>query len=177
MADNDINKNNPQNFSDLMSDIIPIKQDKLHFNFPVKNKTQVNHKINQLEADVFFSDDYQPILPFEGPMKWVSDPINAFKLKRLRRGDYLPDFLLDLHGMRQSEAKLEISALINACIKSNSHCCCIMHGHGMGILKQQVPIWLTQHPKIIAFHQATKEWGGNAALLVLIELDDNNRKS
>ncbi len=46
-----------------------------------------------------------------------------------------------------------------------------MHGHGKHILKQQTPLWLAQHPHVRAFHQAPKEYGGDAALLVLIEVD------
>ena len=51
-----------------------------------------------------------------------------------------------------------------------------MHGHGKHILKQQTPLWLAQHPDVIAFHQAPKEWGGDAALLVLVENDDIARR-
>ncbi|MGL4085548.1 endonuclease SmrB, partial [Escherichia coli] len=36
-------------------------------------------------------------------------------------------------------------------------------------LKQQTPLWLAQHPHVMAFHQAH---GGDAALLVLIEVDE-----
>ncbi|HFX4694346.1 TPA: Smr/MutS family protein, partial [Escherichia coli] len=39
-------------------------------------------------------------------------------------------------------------------------------------LKQQTPLWLAQHPHVMAFHQAPKEYGGDAALLVLIEVDE-----
>lgn len=47
-----------------------------------------------------------------------------------------------------------------------------MHGHGKHVLKQQTPLWLAQHPDVIAFYQAPKEWGGTAALLLLIEIDE-----
>ena len=49
---------------------------------------------------------------------------------------------------------------------------CVMHGHGKHILKQQTPLWLAQHPHVMAFHQAPKEYGGDAALLVLIEVEE-----
>ncbi|HCC10408.1 MAG TPA: endonuclease SmrB, partial [Atlantibacter hermannii] len=29
-----------------------------------------------------------------------------------------------------------------------------------------------QHPHVVAFHQASKEYGGDAALLVLIEVEE-----
>jgi DNA-nicking Smr family endonuclease len=46
-----------------------------------------------------------------------------------------------------------------------------MHGHGKHILKQRLPMWLAQHPQVLAFHQATRAWGGNAALLVLLRVE------
>ena len=30
--------------------------------------------------------------------------------------------------------------------------------------------WLVQHPKVRALHQAPKEWGGEAAILILIDV-------
>ncbi|MCE9686833.1 endonuclease SmrB [Shewanella sp. AS16] len=159
-------------FSALIEGIRPIKQDKRHFREPLKTKQQVEQKERQLHADSYFSDTYQPLLPVDGPIRWLNEGIESLELKRLRRGDYQPDLLLDLHGYRQSEAKLELAALIQACVKQQSLCCCVMHGYGSGILKQQVPMWLAQHPKVKAFHQAPKEWGGDAALLVLIDIGE-----
>ncbi len=43
---------------------------------------------------------------------------------------------------------------------------------GKHILKKQVPLWLAQHPDILAFHQAPLEFGGQGALSVLVELAD-----
>ncbi|MGL4474137.1 MAG: endonuclease SmrB [Shewanella sp.] len=157
-------------FAELMAGVKPLSQDKRHFGTPVKAKTVlVNHKITQ-DAAGLFSDSYQPLLPSDGPMRWRAPHTDSFELKRLRRGDYVPELLLDMHGMRQAEAKLELIALIEACIAEHSHACCVMHGYGAGILKQQIPLWLAQHPKVLAFHQAPKAWGGDAALLVLVDI-------
>ncbi len=46
-----------------------------------------------------------------------------------------------------------------------------MTGHGKYILKQQPPLWLTHHPYVMAFHQAPKMFGGDAALLVLVLIE------
>ncbi|WMB74575.1 endonuclease SmrB [Shewanella oncorhynchi] len=159
-------------FSALIDGIKPITQDKRHFRTPLKTKQEIELKEQQLHANSYFSDTYQPLLPVQGPMRWLEEGVDSLELKRLRRGDYQPDLLLDLHGYRQSEAKLELAALIQACVKQQSLCCCIMHGYGSGILKQQVPMWLVQHPMVKAFHQAPKEWGGDAALLVLIDIGE-----
>lgn len=126
----------------------------------------------QVDASFYFSDEFQPQLDDEGPRRYLRPGYSPFELKKLRRGDYVPDLLLDLHGLTQLQAKQELGALIAACRREHVHCACIMHGHGKQILKQQTPLWLAQHPDILAFHQAPKEWGGNAAVLVLIELTE-----
>jgi len=159
-------------FAAEMLGITPLKQNKHCFRMQEKDKKIIEDKVIKLDADSYFSDTYQPHLPSEGVMRWSRDDTDKFELKRLRRGDYQPDLLLDLHGMRQSEAKLELAALIKACIKQQCPCCCVMHGHGSGILKQNIPMWLAQHPHVMAFHKAPKEWGGDAALLVLIDIGD-----
>ena len=97
-----------------------------------------------------------------------------YELKKLRRGDYVPDLMLDLHGLTQQEAKLELAALLEACRRQHVRCACVMHGHGKHILKQRIPMWLAQHPLVQAFHQAPKLWGGDAALLVLVRITSYN---
>ncbi len=126
----------------------------------------------QVDASYYFSDEFQPNLDTEGATRYVREGSNHYELKKLRRGDYPPELFLDLHGLTQLQAKQEIGALIAACRREHVYCACVMHGHGKHILKQQTPLWLAQHPDIIAFHQAPKEWGGKAALLILIELDE-----
>ncbi len=79
---------------------------------------------------------------------------------------------LDLHGLTQLQVSRNWGALIAACRREHVFCACVMHGHGKHILKQQTPLWLAQHPHVMAFHQAPKEYGGDAALLVLIEVEE-----
>ncbi|WP_447874277.1 endonuclease SmrB [Serratia fonticola] len=124
----------------------------------------------QVDASFYFSDEFQPQLEDEGPTRYVRPGYSHYELKKLRRGDYVPDLFLDLHGLTQMQAKQELGAMIAACKREHVHCACVMHGHGKHILKQQTPLWLAQHPDVLAFHQAPKEWGGNAAILLLIEL-------
>ncbi|KFK93842.1 MULTISPECIES: endonuclease SmrB [unclassified Serratia (in: enterobacteria)] len=126
----------------------------------------------QVDASFYFSDEFQPLLDDEGPTRYVRPSYDHYELKKLRRGDYVPDLFLDLHGLTQLQAKQELGAMIAACKREHVHCACVMHGHGKHVLKQQTPLWLAQHPDVLAFHQAPKEWGGNAAVLVLIELEE-----
>lgn len=127
-------------------------------------------------AQFHFSDEFEPNLNTQGPMKYVRSDVDSFEAKNLRRSVYSPDLILDLHGLDQRQAKHEIAALLHACQKEHAQCVCIIHGLGSKILKNKVPHWLVQHPHVMAFHQAPLEWGGNGALLALIELKDKFNK-
>ncbi|EGE9777557.1 endonuclease SmrB [Salmonella enterica] len=137
----------------------------------MKKKTSLSEE-DQADASHYFSDEFQPLLNTEGPVKYVRKDVSHFELKKMRRGDYSPELFLDLHGLTQLQAKQELGALIAACRREHIFCACVMHGHGKHILKQQTPLWLAQHPHVMAFHQAPKEYGGDAALLVLIEVEE-----
>ena len=122
-------------------------------------------------ASDFFSDQFQGYIE-AGTVKYVADGESHYLLKQLRRGDYAPDMLLDLHGLTVAAAKQELAAMLRACEQQLIECCCIMHGHGSGKLKQQIPHWLIQYPRLRAFHQAPKEWGGDAAIIALLVRDE-----
>lgn len=135
----------------------------------IENQKIQHEKVNN---EFYFSDDYQPLLQ-EDPIRYSRENSDPNELKKLRRVFYAPEFFLDLHGLTLQEAKKEIAALIAVCLKENANCACIMYGHGKNILKKQTPMWLAQHPNIICFHQATKEFGGSAALLILFDTINN----
>jgi DNA-nicking Smr family endonuclease len=139
-----------------------------------KNENEIKRQYQQHDDTFYFSDHYQPLLQ-EDPIRYCRPDCDTYQLKKLRRGDYIPDFFLDLHGLTQQQAKQEIAALITACLNEHVDCACIMYGHGKHILKKQTPMWLAQHPNVLCFHQATKEYGGNAALLLLIDIDCDNK--
>ena len=153
-----------------------IKQDTIS---PVRQAVKQKARLREMRATIgsshFFSDEFVPLLSSDGPTRYVREDVSSFESKRLRRGDYVPDMMLDLHGVTQQEAKLELAALIEACRRHHIRCACVMHGHGKNILKQKIPLWLAQHPHVEAFHQAPKIWGGDAALLLLIEQNSSQQ--
>ena len=169
-----ISNQEKQLFKEAIGKVKPIVQDTIH---PVKRSIKPKTIINQQNsakqlASFHFSDEFEPNLNTQGPTKYVREGADSFEAKNLRRGMYAPDLILDLHGLDQNQAKAEIAALLFACQKEHARCICIVHGLGGRVLKNKVPHWLVQHPDVIAFHQAPLEWGGNGALLALIDLHD-----
>lgn len=161
-------KNSIGNTRQLKQDTVVHKPRKIQQKIVVEKIRQ-----ERSNTEFYFSDDYQPLL-HEDPIRYLREGADANEVKKLKRGYYDPELFLDLHGLTQKEAKTEIAALIAACLREHVSCACIMYGHGKNILKRQTPMWLAQHPDVICFHQSPKEFGGNAALLVLFDLDIND---
>lgn len=170
-------------FADAMKGVTPIEQDKISPDkvaaLAQKKRQAGVHNVKRskhLAASFSFSDMYQAALPTEGPMRYCREDVATHVLKQLRRGDFSPEFMLDLHGMTRETAKAEIAALIHTARKELIDCVSIMHGFGQGVLKAALPHYLIQHPYVKAFHQAPLEYGGQASLLVLIDVPLPNSK-
>ena len=155
-----------------MKGVKPLKQDTFAAARPHKKKALATIKEQREQQDTlfYFSDEYEPLLNEESAVKYLRENEDSHLLKQLRRGDFSPEIFLDLHGLTREQAKLELAALIQTCEKEHLYCASIMTGYGTYTLKRQIPRWLVQHPKVRALHQAPKEWGGEAAILILIDV-------
>lgn len=157
-------------FRTHMQGVKKIKQD-TYLTPRIRNKHKQAYKdlVQQQDTLFYFSDQYEPLLQDEQQVRYLRVGENSHLLKQLRRGDFEPELLLDLHGLTREQAKLELAALLHTCEKEHVACAGIMTGYGTYSLKQQIPRWLVQHPKVRALHQAPREWGGDAAFLILFE--------
>lgn len=155
-----------------MKGVKPLKQDTFVAAHPHKKKALATIKEQREQQDTlfYFSDEYEPLLNEESAVKYLRENEDSHLLKQLRRGDFSPEIFLDLHGLTREQAKLELAALIQTCEKEHLYCASVMTGYGTYTLKRQIPRWLVQHPKVRALHQAPKEWGGEAAILILIDV-------
>jgi DNA-nicking Smr family endonuclease len=92
----------------------------------------------------------------------------------LRRGRWMPQDKIDLHGLNREEAHKALSSFIAAALAQGKRCVRVIHGKGLGspggvsILKQLSRDWLAQREEILAFCQANPHEGGSGALLVLL---------
>ncbi|WP_422667556.1 endonuclease SmrB [Buchnera aphidicola] len=127
----------------------------------IEQKDHIHYFTYKKSKKYFFQKD---------PVSYVRNKNSYDILKNLKKDRYYPDIFLDLHGFTQYQAQQELGQLIRVCKKEKIFCAHIMHGYGKCILKQQIPFWLSQHPDIIAFHQASKIFGSNAAIIVIIEI-------
>ncbi|VFP79541.1 endonuclease SmrB [Candidatus Erwinia haradaeae] len=162
-------------FHYLMADTRKIVQDTIshhtQLRYNVNSRTLKRLFLEQRDESYYFSDVFQSTVSSTGILRYARNDVNHYELKKLYSGYYTPEIFLDLHGLTQVEAKREIGILISTCRRESLYCSSIMHGYGKYVLKQRTPLWLAQHPLVMAFHQAPKRFGGDAALLVLIEIE------
>lgn len=95
-------------------------------------------------------------------------------LKKLRRGDYVIQDELDLHGLNAGEAKRETHLFINECVKDNVRAIRLIHGKGRNsagrtpVLKNMLLGWLSKNQFVIAVVSAPANDGGTGAVYVLL---------
>ncbi|WP_084186935.1 Smr/MutS family protein [Andreprevotia chitinilytica] len=96
-------------------------------------------------------------------------------LKKLRRGQWVVQAGLDLHGHSIDTARLAVAEFLHDCRLRNQRCVRIIHGKGLGsknkepVLKLKLKNWLAQRDEVLAFAQARSVDGGSGAVLVLLK--------
>jgi DNA-nicking Smr family endonuclease len=95
-------------------------------------------------------------------------------LRKLRRGHWVVEDSLDLHGMNRVEAALSVAEFLRRCGLRRLRCVRIVHGKGLGsrnrepVLKDKLRRWLALREEVLAFCQAPATQGGGGAALVLL---------
>ncbi|WP_440053571.1 endonuclease SmrB [Pseudoalteromonas sp. T1lg65] len=161
-------------FKQTLKGVKPLKQDQVQLKRAKKQPSvALKQQTRQQQSEFYFSDEYVPDIDTSGTVNYVREGADRYLAKQLRRGDYAPELILDLHGLNKETVKQELAALIHACKKQHIACACIVHGIGERVLKHKVPQYLVQHPDVLAIHQAPLEYGGQGALLILIALPED----
>jgi DNA-nicking Smr family endonuclease len=95
-------------------------------------------------------------------------------LRKLRRGFWVVEDELDLHGMNRHSAAVAVPDFLKAAKKRHARCVRIVHGKGLGsprrepVLKGLLRKWLLRE-EVLAFSQAPAAQGGSGAVLVLLK--------
>ncbi len=97
-------------------------------------------------------------------LAYVRPGITRQTLRRLRRGDWISQAELDLHGLTKAEAKLELAEFLHECKRRGVRCVRIIP-----VLKHHVRHWLTLREEVLAFVQARPMDGGGGAVMVLLK--------
>lgn len=101
-------------------------------------------------------------------------------VQRLRRGTAAPGAVIDLHGLRQDEARRRLVGFLQRCQAEGLKSAIVITGKGSptetdhgerGVLRRAVPLWLAMsdlRPLVVGFDEAGAGLGGSGALILRI---------
>ena len=95
-------------------------------------------------------------------------------LGRLRRGQFVVDAEIDLHGLSGAQAKAALREFIGVALERHMSCVRVVHGKGRRsgprgpVLKNVVNHWLQRADDVLAFGSARAVDGGSGAVYVLL---------
>jgi DNA-nicking Smr family endonuclease len=129
------------------------------------------------------SDEFDPIslLDTDDQLAYRRDGIGVDVMHKLRRGTWVVQGQVDLHGLTRDAAREALGGFLLHASKRGWRCVRVVHGKGLGspgrqpVLKGKVRTWLAQRQEVLAFTQARGPDGGAGALIVL--LDSSRRTS
>ena len=103
------------------------------------------------------------------------DGVSPLVFRKLRRGHWIVQGEIDLHGLTREEARVHLAAFLSECARRGVRCVRVIHGKGLRsrnrepVLKARVAHWLAQRDEVLAFCEATPRDGGAGALFVLLK--------
>jgi DNA-nicking Smr family endonuclease len=139
--------------------------------FPVQSVLDEKRALSESLSDEF---GVEQMLETDDALSFRREGIGPDVLKKLRRGHWVTQDELDLHGHRVEQAREELTLFIKDSIKRGLRCVRVVHGKGLGskdkqpVLKGKVRGWLVQKEEVIAFVAARPAEGGGGALVVLL---------
>jgi DNA-nicking Smr family endonuclease len=120
------------------------------------------------------SVDLDSLLETDQELSYRAPGIGPDVLRKLRRGQWVIQAELDLHGLRRDEARAALLEFTHAAQQRDVRCVRVIHGKGLGspgregVLRHKVRGWLLQMRDVLAFCQAGPHDGGAGALIVLL---------
>ena len=117
----------------------------------------------------------ESLLETDETLSYAKNGIGPDVVRKLRRGHWVIQDQLDLHGMRRDEAREMIVEFLRQAAVRGIRCVRIVHGKGLGsinnepVLKKLVHKWLVQRADVVAFCQAKPADGGSGAVVVLLK--------
>ncbi len=119
--------------------------------------------------------DVDSLLETDAALSFRRPDIGPDVVRKLRRGGWVIQAQIDLHGLRRDEAREQLAAFLREAARQGLRCVRVVHGKGHGspgkepVLKHRVHSWLVQKAAVIAFTQARAAEGGSGALVVLLQ--------
>jgi DNA-nicking Smr family endonuclease len=164
-------------FRAAVADAVPIATDRVHHEPPPLPAIPRQRSLDERAAlEESLHGPALLDLHLEGgdEAAWARPGLARTVLRDLRRGRWVVQAALDLHGMNREEARQQIAAFLSECLARDHRCVRVVHGKGLRspgrepVLKKLVLGWLAQRNEVLAFCQARAAEGGAGAVVVLL---------
>jgi DNA-nicking Smr family endonuclease len=166
-------------FREAVSDAVPLRAPARHVGrtteappVPVRSLLDEHAALDESRRAPI---DWESALETGEELAFARDGVSLQVLRKLRRGHWVVQGHLDLHGLNRVEARAALAEFLGAATRRAHRCVRIVHGKGLGsknrepVLKGKVRVWLAQRDEVLAFCQAPAAQGGGGAVLVLLK--------
>jgi DNA-nicking Smr family endonuclease len=119
--------------------------------------------------------DVESLLETDDDLSFRRRGVGPEVVRKLRRGVWVTQAELDLHGLRRDEARERLAEFLREAARTGLRCVRVVHGKGLRspgrepVLKAKVKSWLVQRQEVLAFTHARASDGGHGALVVLLQ--------
>ena len=119
--------------------------------------------------------DVESLLETDDALSFRRRGIGLDVVRKLRRGVWVLQDEIDLHGLRSDAARERLAEFVRESARAGLRCIRVVHGKGLGspgrepVLKAKVKSWLVQRSEVLAFTHARPADGGHGALIVLLK--------
>ncbi len=177
MAGKKISTEDRNLFRSATQDARPLPQDRVARRRPSRRPVPFQTQSDQQAVvDSLLSDDFDPAEIETGEeLIFVRPGIQQRVWRKFRRGQYVIQGELDLHGRVVAEAREMVGAFLRDARAAGKRCVRIIHGKGLSsegrlpVLKGKVNSWLRQKDEVLAFCSAPPRDGGTGAVYVLLK--------
>jgi DNA-nicking Smr family endonuclease len=166
-------------FAATVGAVVPLKKSAT----PVLARTQPPALARQRQRDeaaalaesISDAFDVESLLETDDALSFRRRGIGIDVVRKLRRGVWVLQDEIDLHGLRSDAARERLAEFVRESARAGLRCIRVVHGKGLGspgrepVLKAKVKSWLVQRSEVLAFTHARPADGGHGALIVLLK--------
>ena len=166
-------------FKHSIGTVAPLRASDKAVHLPQQPEPIARHHIADEQAALAqsLSDEFsiESLLETDEGLSYARTGIGQETVRKLRRGHWVTQGQLDLHGLRTDEAREALAEFLRNANRRGLRCVRVIHGKGLGsvnrepVLKKKVRNWLVQKEEVLAFCQARAADGGTGAVMVLLK--------
>lgn len=173
-----ISEEDLETFHQAMKGTVPLKINKIRLGSSADSRKQIYKQV-RYEDESFNLNESLSLDPVQGEefISYTHAGVSNKTLRKLRKGQYNVEAVLDLHGLSVDEARAAVDGFLRQCSHEKIRVVLIIHGKGhhsqMPILKNKLNHWLRELHSVLAFCSAAPVHGSRGAMYVLLRREEN----